>query len=420
MLGAFGWSGAADVFLEATRPDFQKIPVGVMRFQDAEVPDHPGDRFAEVLRADLRRSQIFMVTDLLKLGLPLNGGGPPEPGLFKQAAEKGVTLVVWGVMALRGGDLVLDGYAHDNGSSEGLMGKRYTGTPAVMRQMAHRLADELVYRYTGEPGIARTKIAYVSERQGSREVFVMDYDGYAPRQVTADGFINLMPHWSPDRRYLVFTSYRSRERQMIDLVEVASGKRSTLVALEGLNITPVFSPDGTLLAFSTSQDGNSEVYTMDVRSGALQRLTSDAGGDLSPSWSPTGRELAFTSDRGGGPQIYLMSVDGSHVRRLTYEGDYNAAPAWSPRGNWIAYVCRTPEKQYKLCRITPDGQRREQITDGPGIDDSPSWSPDGRHLVFSSTRDGKNHIYMINADGREPERLTSGGTNHASPSWSPA
>jgi len=115
-----------------------------------------------------------------------------------------------------------------------------------------------------------------------------------------------------------------------------------------------------------------------------------------------------------------MSADGSHVRRLTYQGDYNAAPAWSPRGNWIAYVCRTPQMQYKLCRITPDGQRREQITDGPGIDDSPSWSPDGRHLVFSSTRDGKNHIYMIGADGTELERLTSGGTNHASPSWSPA
>ncbi|MDR4473232.1 MAG: hypothetical protein MRJ92_11490, partial [Nitrospira sp.] len=105
-----------------------------------------------------------------------------------------------------------------------------------------------------------------------------------------------------------------------------------------------------------------------------QRLTVNQGGDLSPSWSPTGRELAFTSDRGGAPQIFVMSADGSNVRRLTYEGDYNAAPAWSPRGNWIAYVCRTAQRLYKVCIVSPDGQKRVQVTTGPGIDDSPSWS----------------------------------------------
>ena len=111
-------------------------------------------------------------------------------------------------------------------------------------------------------------------------------------------------------------------------------------------------------------------------------MTTHASGDLSPSWAPSGRELAFASDRSGGPQVFLMSADGTNVRRLTFEGDYNAAPAWSPRGNWIAYVCRTPKKEYKLCLITPDGQKRVQLTAGPGVEDSPSWSPDGRHLVF--------------------------------------
>ncbi|HEX5551026.1 MAG TPA: biopolymer transporter Tol, partial [Nitrospira sp.] len=128
----------------------------------------------------------------------------------------------------------------------------------------------------------------------------------------------------------------------------------------------------------------------------------------------------FVSDRGGGPQVFLMSSDGSNVRRLTFEGDYNAAPAWSPRGNWIAYVCRTPRKEYKLCLISPDGQKRMQLTTGGGIDDSPSWSPDGRHLAFSSTADGKSHIYMIDADGKDLERLTFEGTHNSAPSWSPA
>ena len=117
-----------------------------------------------------------------------------------------------------------------------------------------------------------------------------------------------------------------------------------------------------------------------------------------------------------------MSADGSNVRRLTFEGNYNAAPAWSPQGDWIAYVCQIPALGFKLCRISPDGQQQFQITSGPRseMDDSPSWSPNGRHLVFSSTRKGRSHIYMINVDGMEPaEQLTSGGTHHSSPAWSP-
>lgn len=417
-------SKATDVFLEATRPDFEKIPIGVLGFKNGGGPEWLGGRVEEVLKADLRRSLVFTLVDLPSLGIKVRDVGNAEKAVFKQATDNGVAVLVWGRAGLKENgkeaDVVVDGYVYDGGSDEVVGGKRYVGSTSVVRLMAHRFADELVYRYTGEPGIARTKIAFVSEIGNARELFVMDYDGYEPRQITADGFLNLMPRWSPDRRFLVFTAYRSRNTQDIDLIELATGKRWTLVSLGGLNITPALSPDGNYLAFTTSQDGNAEIYRLDTRTKVLQRLTVNPAGDLSPSWSPSGREIAFTSDRGGGPQIYLMSADGSNVRRLTYEGDYNAAPAWSPRGNWIAHVCRTPRREYKLCLISPDGQKRVQITTGPGVDDSPSWSPDGRHLVFSSTADGKSHIYMINADGKDLERLTYGGTYYSSPAWSPA
>ncbi len=417
-------SKATDVFLEATRPDFEKIPIGVLGFKNGGGPEWLGGRVEEVLKADLRRSLVFTLVDLPSLGIKVRDIGNAEKAVFKQATDNGVAVLVWGRAGLKENgkeaDVVVDGYVYDGGSDDVVGGKRYVGSTSVVRLMAHRFADELVYRYTGEPGIARTKIAFVSEIGNARELFIMDYDGYEPRQITADGFLNLMPRWSPDRRFLVFTAYRSRNTQDIDLIELATGKRWTLVSLGGLNITPALSPDGNYLAFTTSQDGNAEIYRLDTRTKALQRLTVNPAGDLSPSWSPSGREIAFTSDRGGGPQIYLMSADGSNVRRLTYEGDYNAAPAWSPRGNWIAHVCRTPRREYKLCLISPDGQKRVQITTGPGVDDSPSWSPDGRHLVFSSTADGKSHIYMINADGKDLERLTYGGTHYSSPAWSPA
>jgi TolB protein len=284
--------------------------------------------------------------------------------------------------------------------------------------MTHRLADELVYRYVGEPGIARTKIAFVSGTGGSRELFVMDYDGYSPRQVTANGLLNISPSWSPKRRFLIYTSYKHRTRQNIEIIELETGKRHTLVSWAGMNITPAFSPDGTQLTFSTTRDGNAEIYKMDMQTRLAKRLTANRAGDLSPSWSPTGRELAFTSDRSGGPQIYLMSADGSHVRRLTFHGKYNAAPAWSPRGNWIAYVCRGRGK-FKICLISPDGRKRKTITSGPGIDDSPSWSPDGRHLVFVAERSwGFGLLIVDRRTGRVRSLL--GGRRVGLPDWSPA
>ncbi len=417
--GSVPESDAADVYLEATRPDFQKVPIGILGFQDGALPSRPGKEMADVLGADLRRSQVFAVADTAKLGIPLTGSNAPDRQKMKQAVDSGVKVLVWGAIGTRDPDYLLDRFVYDGGDEIGAS-KRYVGSTALLRQMTHRLADELVARYTGEPGIARTRIAYVSEQKGARELYVMDYDGHAPRQITSDGFLNLTPQWSPDRKVLVFTSYQSRTRQNIEMVDLATGKRSPMVSLAGLNITPAFSPDGTKLAFATSQDGNSEIYTMDMQTKGLQRLTVHSAGDLSPSWAPTGKELAFTSDRGGGPQIYLMSADGSNVRRLTFDGDYNAAPAWSPRGNWIAYVCRSEQRQYKICLISPDGQKRAQVTSGQSIDDSPSWSPDGRHLVFSSTSGGKTQIFMINSDGKEMEPLTSGGSHNSMPAWSTA
>ena len=423
-------SGATDVFLEATRPDFQKIPLGVAGVENIggaeslEGQVKLGARIEEVLKADVRRSLVFSLVDLQSIGVKVGAlGTGPDPA-FQHAAEKGVSVIVWGKAGMtsegKEADVKMDGYVYDAGSQEMVGGKRYVGSNSVVRLMAHRFADELVFRYTGEPGIARTKIAYVSEQGDARELFVMDYDGYDARQLTADGFLNLMPRWSPDRRFLVFTAYHNRNAQTIDMIELATGKRWTMVSLGGLNITPAFSPDGNFLAFASSHEGNSEIYRMDTHTKALQRLTVNASGDLSPSWSPSGRELAFASDRSGGPQIFLMGADGTNVRRLTFEGDYNAAPAWSPRGNWIAYVCRSPKKEYKICLVTPDGQKRVQLTVGSGVDDSPSWSPDGRHLVFSSTSGGQSQIYMINADGKDLERITFNGRHNSAPAWSPA
>ncbi len=432
LLGLFTYSPVLgeDAILEATRSEFQKIPIWVMGFssvqQNKKFSEQTQAHVRSILKHDLTRSQVFAVAD-----------SPPTKGGFSEnrcislsptlkSHFQAVTVSTWGRLGIgvtsSGVEgLIFDACAFDLGHQDVLTGKRYFSlktSDTLLRLMAHRWADELVYRYTGEQGIARTKIAFVGEKNNGRELFVMDYDGYNPQQVTADGYLNLMPTWSPDRKSLIYTAYRDRKQQIMRR-ELATGREEVLVSPASLNITATFAPDGKSITYAEAKDGNSDIYQVELDSGSRKQLTSHRSADLSPSWSPDGQHLAFTSDRGGRPQIYIMDADGSNARRLTYDGDYNAAPAWSPKGNWIVYVCRVPGEGFKLCRISPNGEERFQITHGPSIDDSPSWAPNGRHLVFSSIRRGKSQLYIITSEGVGLEKISSVGTHLSSPSWSP-
>lgn len=409
-------SGAVEVFIDAARGSIQKIPIAVFPFKQGFYLH--GQPPAEVLKADLRRSLLFDVADLEKLGIKGEVNSQPDGEAIRKAGEAGLAVQVWGSILSREQEVLMEGTLFDFTRGEVVGGKRYVGSPAVVRHMAHRLADELVFYYTGEQGIARSRIAFVSERDGTKELFVMDYDGYNPRQVTFDASLNLAPAWSPDKRRLTFMTYRKGDDPQIEELDLVTGGRRTLVAFPGLNITPEWSPGGEELAFATTKDGNSEIYKVDKNGRRFERLTNHGAADLAPTWSSTGREIAFISDRGGTPQIYLMGADGTNVRRLTFEGNYNTAAAWSPKGNWIAYVCRDDRRILKICLISPDGQQWRRLTSGASSDESPSWSPDGRHVAFSSTRNGKRDIYMINTDGADLERLTANGTFNDDPAWS--
>jgi TolB protein len=412
-------SGAVEVFIDATRGSIQKIPIAVFPFKEGLSMN--GQVPLEVLKADLRRSLLFDVADLEKLGIKGEVNAEPPKEARRKVGEAGWAVQVWGSILPRGRDAVMEGTLYDFTRDEKVGGKRYVGSPDVVRQMAHRFADELVFHFTGEQGIARSRIAFVSEKDGNKELFVMDYDGYNPRQVTFDASLNLAPSWSPDKQRLAFVTYREGKDPQIHELDLTTGRRRAIVALPGLNITPEWAPSGDELAFATSKDGNSEIYKVDKAGRRFERLTDHWAADLAPTWSPTGREIAFTSDRGGTPQIYLMSADGANLRPLTYRdrhGSYNTAAAWSPKGNWIAYVCRDERRFLKICLISPDGQQVQRLTSGASNDESPSWSADGRHVAFSSTRHGRRDIYIVNVDATGLERLTANGSFNDDPAWS--
>ncbi|MEK6684590.1 MAG: Tol-Pal system beta propeller repeat protein TolB [Nitrospirota bacterium] len=409
-------SEGAEVFLGVTRSEVFRIPLGILYVVTPPDQAKYSSEIRTVLEGDLRRSQVFRVIHP-PLVPELAGGETPSAELIKKAGRQDLQAAVWISFAQKGEELMLEGRVYDGKTGQMVMGKRYMGQAQHLRTVIHRFSDDIVFQYTGERGVAETRVVFSSSLTGSKELYLMDYDGYNVRKITGDRSLNLSPKWSPDGNWITYTSYRGGTPAIYTL-DMATGRLSKTVGLPGLNISPAWSPSGGELAFASSRDGPTQIYRVDREGKALRRLTLDQSDNLSPTWSPTGAEIAFTSNRGGSPQIYMMNAAGTNVRRLTFSGDYNTSPSWSPKGVSIAYTCRV-DGRLRICAISPDGATLARLTDGPGEDESPAWSPDGKHLIFSSTRLSRGDLFMMNADGTEMERLTFSGAKNNSPAWSP-
>lgn len=413
---SIGSSNAEGIYLETLKGEIKKIPIAVV--VSGEISSI-SSIVSKVLEADLDRSLYF---DLIKdMGLDIKGIPSKLDGPVRNRLKAlGADSLVLAYVTQDDKSIKLDGKLYDTGSGELIYAKRYIGNDNLIRRIVHRFSDEIVFRLTGEKGIAQTRIVYISDKTGQKELYIMDYDGYSNKMITGNRSLNLSPSWSPDGGLIVYTSYKEGNPD-IYIVDLTTSKRWRLTDYPGLDISPTWSPDGRHIAFATSRDGNAEIYTMDREGKGLKRLTYMRGEDVSPVWSPSGGEMAFTSDRGGSPQLYIMKSDGTNVRRLTFNGDYNSDPAWSPKGDRIAFACRRGNG-FRICVINPDGSGLTEVTSGPGSDESPSWSSDGRRLIFTSSSrsgDGKWNIYMVNIDGSRLERLTSNGANNWGPDWSP-
>jgi len=301
-----------------------------------------------------------------------------------------------------------------------LVGKRYRGKPDDLRRMGKAMADDIVGAFTGQRGVADTEIAFVSDRSGSREIFVMDADGENLRAATHNHSINAFPDWAPDGEAIVYTSYRYRNRPWLFLL--TRGTRSPgriLRRLDGKGpiYRGVLDPSGHRIALVRSVSGQAEIFTARRDGSHSKRLTRNWSIDVSPTWSPDGRRIAFVSDRTGSPQVYVMHADGSAVRRLTFDGSYNTGPAWSPDGRWIAYETRV-NAQFDLWLVDPEGRTNVPLVTHRRSDEQPSWAPDSRMLAFSSSRRGSKDIYVIGLGDRKVRRLTHEGDNTA-PTWGP-
>ena len=355
----------------------------------------------EVLASDLESSAVFSLT---RAWVP--GQQPFD-----------IQATVGGQWSVSGNQVKLTGEVRDVPARRPILVREYRGPQSDWRSLVHRFADDVVLQFTGEAGVAQTRIAFVGGQGKVKELYVMDLDGARLRPLTADQSLVLSPAWSPEGSLMLFTSYRGGTGPQLYVISSEGGREYLISGRPGLNTCPSYSPDGREILCTLSQDGNPEVYMLDARGGSPRRLTDSPSIDTSPCWSPTGREIAFTSDRTGTPQVYVMDREGGNVRRLTYDVEYTDSPAWSPRGDRIAFVARTGAGfDIYLCR--PDGSGLRLAVSG-GSNENPRWSPDGRHLLFASNRDSIPGLYVTDLDDRSPRRLDLGGLRAQSPAWSP-
>lgn len=365
------------------------------------------------LRDDLRFSGFFDIVDpsLYRLVPPAEGSEERYEDWLSIGAEALIRLR----LRSSGDRIDLEARLYDNSGGGLLFARRYGGSTDLVRRVAHTLADDLVKHYTGQPGIATTRISFVSAHGDNKEIYLMDYDGVRIRRLTTSSTLNITPAWSPDGNELAYVSWRGRQPAVY--VMSNEGKLGALdIVGSELSSSPDWAPDGRRLVYSADIDGNTELFVLDRASGTNTRLTHHAAIDTSPAYSPMGREIAFTSDRTGVPQIYIMSAEGVNVRRVSWGGSYNDSAAWSPSGDRLAYASRV-DGWFEIVVLDLTTEKVTQLTRGPGNNENPRWSPDGRHIVFSSNREGDYQIYTMRADGSDVTRLTKGRESF-SPDWS--
>lgn len=318
---------------------------------------------------------------------------------------------------VQGSNAVVEVYLYDVVQGKSLLSKQYTGRLSDIRYIGNSIANDIIDAFTGHPGLAGSKIAFVAKKTGTEEIYVMDLDGSNMVQLTYNKTINISPVWSPHGNKLLFTSYMHLNPDLY-MFNLLNGSLTAVSRRHGLNISPSFSPDGTQIAVSLSFRGSPEIYLLGLNGRIIKQLTNTSGINVSPSFSPDGKKIAFVSDRAGGPQIYTMNVNGSDLQRVTFSGDYNASCSWSPNGKRIVFQGLSKEGTYDIYTIAPDGSDLVRLTENQGDNSSPRWSPDGYYIIFVSTRDGLHQLYVMNANGSNQHRILATDYDMSSPSWS--
>ena len=419
---------SAKVYIDLAAPANRRLPIAVQEFTYLGSAPQPGSGHAreiaeikaalrETLLSDLNFSELFNI-------IPREAyvEDPALSGLTYNETNFSSWRVIWADTLVKGGfkvegeTLILEARFFDCVTEKQVLGKRYVGSTKNPRRLAHYFADKLYEELTGQQGIFTTKLLFVSDRDGNKEVFMSDYDGQNTSRVTSNKSINLSPQWSPEGTRVLYISYK-RGTPSLYMLDLRSGRETPVSVREGINIAGRFSPDGRRVALTLSGRKSPELHILELGTFKDTQLTDNYAIDVSPTWSPEGKKLAFVSDISGNPHIFMLDLASRNIKRLTYNGVYNSSPAFSPDGRHIAYS-RADNGRFHIWVMNSDGKDPLQLT-FEGDNRSPSWSPDGRYIIYSSTSREKSMLRIMRSDGSGARTIKTGAGNEKSPVWSP-
>ncbi len=399
----------AQLTVEITGAGANRIPVAIANFA--------GDAAAAqvvtaTVRADLERSGLFKLVD--PGATPLDENVQVNLGDWK---GRGADALAAGSLA-RGADGRMEARfrLYDTQKQVALGGAVFVTSNDQLRAAGHRIADYIYEKLTGERGVFSTRIAYVIKSGNQFRLQIADADGQGAATALSSAEPIISPVWSPDGSKLAYVSFE-KKKPVIYIHSLASGQRQVVANFKGSNSAPAWAPDGQRLAIVLSKDGNSQIYAVNADGTGLQRLSQSSGIDTEPRFSPDGGTIYFTSDRGGSPQIYRMSANGGGAQRVTFEGTYNVSPRPSPDGKSLAFIARR-DGRFQLSVMDLASKQVQILTDSQK-DESPSFAPNSRMILFATEIGGRGVLSAVSSDGRIKQRLSIAGGDVREPAWGP-
>lgn len=395
--------------VEVSGVGMTQLPLAVAPFRG---DDAAPQKVATIVSADLERSGQFRPVD--STGMSMDETSRPELSSWRQ--RRADALVSGSTTRLADGRFDVRFRLWDLVSGKDLGGQSHVVAAADLRLVAHRIADHVYEKLTGDKGVFSTRIAYVTKSSTRHSLWVADSDGENAQAALISPEPIISPAWSPQGTQVAYVSFESR-KPVVYVHEVATGRRRLIANFRGSNSAPAWAPDGRSLAVTLSRDGGSQLYLIDATGGEPRRLTQSASIDTEPVFSADGRFLYFVSDRGGAPQIYRMPAGGGSAERVTFNGNYNISPALSPDGRWLAYITRVGGA-FRLHAMELSTASVSALTD-TSADESPSFAPNSRLLIYATQHQGHEALMTTTLDGRIKARLAGQAGDIREPDWGP-
>jgi TolB protein len=389
-----------------------QIPIAVARFRDEDGAAPSLGVVSAIVRADLERSGVFKL-----VAAPNVIEETAQPNLAQWRTQGADALAGGSVTRLADGRLDVRYKLWDAVKSQDLGGQSLAVPLADVRLAAHRVADAIYEKITGDKGVFSTRIAYVTRAGNRYALRIADADGEGGQVALNSPDPIISPAWSPNGRELAYVSFES-QKAVVWVQDVSTGARRKLADFRGSNSAPAWSPDGSLLALTLSRDGPSQIYLVGREGGTPRRLTQSGAIDTEAAFAPDGKSLYFVSDRGGGPQVYRVGLGNGDPQRVTFNGGYNISPAISPDGKNLAFISRLSGGAFRLHVMDMASGTVTALTD-TNDDESPSFAPNGKLIIYASTSQGRDVLMTTTLDGRIKARLLSTGADVREPVWGP-